>query len=83
MRRVKLLQVKSLIRPVNRLLVLVCWLKGTTNGVISDIDGNFSLQGVAENATIQIRKYVFLLNDINYLEIECVISLLFNLKIEV
>ena len=30
-----------------------------------------------------MRKYVFLLNDINYLEIECVISLLFNLKIEV
>jgi len=66
--------------PVIGASVLV---KGTTNGVISDIDGNFSLQGVAENATIQIRKYVFLLNDINYLEIECVISLLFNLKIEV
>ena len=37
--------------PVIGASVLV---KGTTNGVISDIDGNFSLQGVAENATIQI-----------------------------
>lgn len=37
--------------PVIGASVLV---KGTTNGVISDIDGNFSLSGVAEDATIQI-----------------------------
>ena len=37
--------------PVIGASVLV---KGTTNGVISDIDGNFTISGVAENATIQI-----------------------------
>ena len=37
--------------PVIGASVLV---KGTTNGVISDIDGNFSIQGVANDATLQI-----------------------------
>lgn len=38
-------------QPVIGASVLV---KGTTIGVISDIDGNFSLQGVDENATISV-----------------------------
>ena len=29
-------------------------VKGTTNGTITDFDGNFSLQGVPSNGTIQI-----------------------------
>lgn len=29
-------------------------VKGTTTGTISDIDGNFSLQGVPDNATVEI-----------------------------
>ena len=29
-------------------------VKGTTNGTITDFDGNFSLQGVPNNGTIQI-----------------------------
>ena len=37
--------------PVIGASVLV---KGTTNGVISDIDGNFSIQGVANDAVLQI-----------------------------
>ncbi len=37
--------------PVIGASVLV---KGTTNGVISDIDGNFSIQGVANDAILQI-----------------------------
>ena len=37
--------------PVIGASVLV---KGTSNGVISDIDGNFSLQGVANDAILQI-----------------------------
>ena len=37
--------------PVIGASVLV---KGTTNGVISDIAGNFSIQGVANDATLQI-----------------------------
>ena len=29
-------------------------VKGTTNGTISDIDGNFTLKNVANNATLQV-----------------------------
>ena len=38
----------------SRLLVQVYLKKGTTNGVISDIDGNFSLNVSAPNAIIVI-----------------------------
>ncbi|MCD8164996.1 MAG: TonB-dependent receptor [Bacteroides sp.] len=39
-------------------------VKGTTNGTITDIDGNFSLSNVADNATLQVSFLGYITQDV-------------------
>lgn len=41
-------------------------VKGTTNGTITDFDGNFTLEGIPEGATIQVSFLGYLTQEIKY-----------------
>ncbi|MCC8153679.1 MAG: carboxypeptidase-like regulatory domain-containing protein, partial [Tannerellaceae bacterium] len=55
--------VEDVLGPVTGASVIV---KGTTNGTITDIDGNFSLEGIPNGATIQISFIGYVSQEIVY-----------------